>query len=316
MNALGDIFRNMANAFSCAWQVLRYLGGFCWAMLQPKAVLAARILALQSQLAVCKHRIEAGKAPPPRFNQAFRILWVVLAKLLDRWEDLAQVMKPATVVKWHRTAFRLFWRWKSKPGRPEIKAEMQALIRGLSTENPLWGAEHIRQQLKLLGYDTPCADTILKYMAKPRRPHQPSTTTTTTPSGRIRDSTATRPFRRSSGWISPAPPNSSLRRSSADSITPIVASPPEQPRVLRGSATLAGQRVPRLLVDHDVLSRSALCRAPGGSPEPFTIRRHTKTRFPDINYARRSSWSLFSLPRTGFFGGTTPQNARQLANLG
>jgi len=71
---------------------LRYLGSFLCLLLQPKAVLAARILALQSQLAVCKHRIEAGKAPQPRFNQAFRILWVILPKLLDRWEDLARAI--------------------------------------------------------------------------------------------------------------------------------------------------------------------------------------------------------------------------------
>jgi hypothetical protein len=79
MNSLGDIFRNCGDALSCAWQVLRYLGRFIWLLLQPKAVLAARSLALQSQLAVCKHRISAGKAPQPRFNQAFRILykWVV-----------------------------------------------------------------------------------------------------------------------------------------------------------------------------------------------------------------------------------------------
>ena len=124
-------------ALSCAWQVLRYLGSFICPLLQPKAVLAARILALQSQLAVCKHHIGAGKAPQPRFNQAFRILWVILSKVLDRWEDLAQVMQPATVKKWHTAAFRLYWRWKSRPGRPEIAAEMQALISKLSAENPL-----------------------------------------------------------------------------------------------------------------------------------------------------------------------------------
>ena len=53
---------------------------------------------------------------------------------------------------------------------------MQARIRRLSTENPLWGAERIRQQLRLLGYEPPCTDTILKYMVKPRRPRKPSTT--------------------------------------------------------------------------------------------------------------------------------------------
>ena len=97
MDAFSDIFRNCGNALSCAWQVLRYLGSFLCLLLLPKALLAARILVLQSQLAVCKHRIDAGKAPQPRFNQAFRILCGILSKLLDRWEDLAQVMKPATV---------------------------------------------------------------------------------------------------------------------------------------------------------------------------------------------------------------------------
>jgi len=105
MNALGDIFRSSVKALSCALQVLRYLGSFLCLLLQPKAVLAARILALQSQLAVCKHRIDAGKAPQPRCNQAFRILWGIISKLLDRWEDLAQVMKPATVKKWHTQGF-------------------------------------------------------------------------------------------------------------------------------------------------------------------------------------------------------------------
>jgi transposase InsO family protein len=176
MHAISDIFRNCGNTLSCAWQVLRYFGSFLWLLLQPKAVLAANILALQSQLAACKHAIEAGKAPPPRFHQAFRILWVVLSKLLDKWEDLAQVIKPATLKKWHTVAFRLLWRWKSRPGRPEVEPAMHARIRKLSTKNPLWGANRIDQQLRLLGYEPPCDDTILKYMLKPRRPRKPSTT--------------------------------------------------------------------------------------------------------------------------------------------
>jgi len=63
MKALSDIFRNCGNALSCAWQVLRYLASFLCLLFQPKAVLATRILALQSQLAICKHRIDASKAP-------------------------------------------------------------------------------------------------------------------------------------------------------------------------------------------------------------------------------------------------------------
>jgi hypothetical protein len=145
MNALGDVFRSSGNAFSCAWQVLRYLASFLCLLLLPKAVPAARILAMQSQLAVCKHRVESGKAPAPRFNRALRFLWVILSKLLDKWEDLAQIMRPATVLKWHRTALQLFWRWKSRPGRPPITPEMQALIRRLST-----GSREKRNHLRFL----------------------------------------------------------------------------------------------------------------------------------------------------------------------
>jgi transposase InsO family protein len=87
-------------------------------------------------------------------------------------------MRPATVKKWHTTAFRLYWRRKSrsKPGRPPVPKEMQALIRRLSRENPLWGAERIGDTLRLLGYDPPCDDTIRKYMVKPGNPRDRSTT--------------------------------------------------------------------------------------------------------------------------------------------
>jgi hypothetical protein len=71
---------------------------FVWLLFSPKAALAAHLLAVQSQLALCKNRIDL-KNPKPRFTPAFRILWVVLSKLLDGWEKLAQLMQPATVKK-------------------------------------------------------------------------------------------------------------------------------------------------------------------------------------------------------------------------
>jgi len=87
-------------------------------------------------------------------------------------------MQPATVKKWHTTVYKYFWRWKSrkKKGRPPISEEMQELIRRLSKENPLWGAETIRETLLLLEYDPPCEDTIRKYMYKSRKSHKRSTT--------------------------------------------------------------------------------------------------------------------------------------------
>jgi hypothetical protein len=102
---------------------------------------------------------------------------VLLSKLLSGWHELAQLMQPATVVRWHRRVFRLYWRWKSKPGRPPIPAEMQALIRRLSRENPLWGAERIREELAALKYDPPCDETIRKYMVKPRGPRRKKSAT-------------------------------------------------------------------------------------------------------------------------------------------
>jgi putative transposase len=93
-----------------------------------------------------------------------QFLWVVLSKLLGGWEACAHLMQPATVKRWHTTAFRLFWRWKSRrrTGRPPISRAMQDLIGKLSRENPLWGAERIRDTLLLLNYDPPCDDTIRK----------------------------------------------------------------------------------------------------------------------------------------------------------
>jgi transposase InsO family protein len=87
-------------------------------------------------------------------------------------------MQPATVKKWHTTAFKFYWRWRSrkKMGRPAVSKEMQDLIRKVSTENPLWGAGRIRETLQLLQYDPPCEDTVRKYRVNPRNPKNTSTT--------------------------------------------------------------------------------------------------------------------------------------------
>ncbi len=169
---------NLCHLLVCAREMLRYALVFVWAIFCPKAVLAARLLAAESQLAVCKQRILEKKDPRPRFTASFRLLWVLLSKTLDKWEDLTNLMQPATVKKWHTTAFRYFWWWKSrrKGGRPQITKEMQNLIYRLSKENPLWSPERIKDTLILLQYDPPCEDTIRKYMFKPRKPRKKSTT--------------------------------------------------------------------------------------------------------------------------------------------
>ena len=178
MNVIRSLLINIRRVLACAGELTRYALIFLRAILWPKVVLAARLLAAESQLAACKHGITSKKQPRPRFTLGFRLLWVVLSKLLDKWEDLAYLMQPATVKKWRTVAFRRFWRWRScrKGGRPPIPKEMQNLIYRLSKENPLWSAERIRDTLVLLRYDPPCDDTIGKYMYKPRKPRKRSTT--------------------------------------------------------------------------------------------------------------------------------------------
>src|SRR6516225_8359938 len=88
---------------------------------------------------------------------------------LYRWfplilKDLT-IIRPETVVRWHRVGFRCYWRWKSRPqgGRPQIDAELRALIRQMSIDNPLWGAPRIHGELLKLGIEVA---TVGKYMVK------------------------------------------------------------------------------------------------------------------------------------------------------
>ena len=145
-------------------------------MIGPRADITARLLAAESQLAMCRLGIRDGHRLKPRFTSSFRILWVVLSRLWEPWRTAIHLVQPATVKKWHKTAFRIYWRWKSRPGRPPIEKDMRDLIRRLSKENPIWTAERIRDTLLLLGFDPPSGDTIRKYMSGPTNSKDRSTT--------------------------------------------------------------------------------------------------------------------------------------------
>ena len=90
----------VGGALILAARLGRYFFLFLWSLCQSKAVLATQILALQSQLAACKDRIDRKQRARPRFDPAFRLLWVLLSKLVDGWEDFALLMQPATVKRW------------------------------------------------------------------------------------------------------------------------------------------------------------------------------------------------------------------------
>jgi hypothetical protein len=85
--------------------------------------------------------------------------------------DALKILKPQTVIRWHRAGFRAYWRWKSRPhgGRPKTPADIRQLIRDMSVANPLWGAPRIHGELLKLGIDVG-QTTVAKYMARRRQP--------------------------------------------------------------------------------------------------------------------------------------------------
>ena len=87
--------------------------------------------------------------------------------LLLNWKERIVIVKPETVIKWHRSAFKFYWRWKSKSkgGRPRINREVIDLIKQMTNENPLWGVPRIHGELKKLGYDI-SQSTVQRYMPK------------------------------------------------------------------------------------------------------------------------------------------------------
>ena len=132
------------------------------ALFRDRSQLALENLALRQQLAILHH-----KAPRPRLRRADRTFWVSLARVWDQWRSALILVKPETILRWHRQGFRHFWRWKSK-GRPCVSPEVIRLIRRMSQENPLWGAPRIRSELLLLGYDL-AEVTVAKYMTRRNR---------------------------------------------------------------------------------------------------------------------------------------------------
>src|ERR1043166_9395657 len=103
---------------------------------QSRSDTALEVLALRQQLAVLKR-----KRPRPTLNSLDRLFWTTLRQFWPRWRDVLLIVKPETVIGWHRAGFQLYWRWRSRchGGRPNITGEIRTLIRRLAEENPDWG---------------------------------------------------------------------------------------------------------------------------------------------------------------------------------
>jgi transposase InsO family protein len=106
-----------------------------------------------------------------RLTGADRVLWVWLSRVWDDWRAAVLIVRPETVLAWHRRACRLFWTWKSRRrlGRPGVPADVRQLIRTMAEANPLWGAPRIHGELLKLGIGISQA-TVAKYMPRHRRP--------------------------------------------------------------------------------------------------------------------------------------------------
>jgi hypothetical protein len=135
--------------------------------LRSRAALQLEVLALRHQLQV----LNRSRPRRLRLVTADRWLWTWLSRSCTAWRTALVIVKPETVIAWHRLGFRLFWTWKSRRriGRPAVAADIRALIRRMSETNPLWGAPRIHGELLKLGLDVSQA-TVAKYMLRRTRP--------------------------------------------------------------------------------------------------------------------------------------------------
>lgn len=137
--------------------VVRYCG-LCF---RAPTALAAENLFLRKQLAL----YQECHVKPQRATDTTRLALVWLARWFD-WRRALVIVQPATLIRWHRQGFRMFWRWTSRPGRPPIPADLRALIRRMARENPTWGEERIANDLlPKLGLRV-SPRTVRKYMPK------------------------------------------------------------------------------------------------------------------------------------------------------
>jgi transposase InsO family protein len=136
-------------------------------LLRSRATLEAEILVLRQQINVLR------RTNPKRlsFGSIDRLILGGVCRLFPKMYDALAIVRPDTVIRWHRVGFRLYWGWKSRRrcGRPPVSLEIRRLIREMSIANPLWGAPRIYGELLKLGIDVG-QTSVAKYMARRRGP--------------------------------------------------------------------------------------------------------------------------------------------------
>ncbi|MGA3325880.1 MAG: integrase core domain-containing protein [Terriglobia bacterium] len=135
---------------------------------QTRAALQLENLALRHQINILR-RAQRGRV---HLTSADRLFWTWLMHLWSGWRSALAIVKPETVIAWHRKGFRLYWTWKSRrgrPGRPPVSHEIRDLIRKMCLANPLWGAPRIHGELLKIGIQLSQA-SVAKYLEHHRKP--------------------------------------------------------------------------------------------------------------------------------------------------
>src|SRR5712692_5330734 len=134
---------------------------------KSKSRLEAENAALRHQLIVLRRKLH-GRV---RLTNNDRWFFIQLYRWSPSILNDLTIIRPETLMRWHRAGFRRYWRWKSRRrgGRPPVEMELRALIRRISIENPLWGAPRIHGELLKLGFEV-AQSSVAKYMVKRRRP--------------------------------------------------------------------------------------------------------------------------------------------------
>jgi transposase InsO family protein len=132
-------------------------------LFKSKSRLEAENAALRQQLIVVQRKVR-GRI---QFTNSDRLFFIQLYRWFPSILKAMTIIRPETLVRWHRAGFRRYWRWKSRNlgGRPQIAADLRALIRRMSVENLLWGAPRIHGELLKLGFAV-APSTVAKYMAQ------------------------------------------------------------------------------------------------------------------------------------------------------
>ena len=145
-----------------------FLFAFLRSWFQSRLRLQAEIVALRDQVIVLR-RSQKGRV---HLRAADRLFWVWLTRLWSGWRSALFMVKPETVISWHRQGFRRYWTWRSRQGRLgrlQVSEEVQDLIRKMSVADPLWGAPRIHGELLKLGIEVSQA-TVAKYIVRQRKP--------------------------------------------------------------------------------------------------------------------------------------------------